>query len=65
MKYYECIDEDSWNTICRDDFLEVLVTPRLSKIAEYTDAAKNLRSIAEVFQPFMETPMIDKKQKKH
>lgn len=61
LKYYECIDENSWDSICRDDFLEVLVTPRLSKIAEYTDAAKNLRSIAEVFQPFMDTPMIDRK----
>lgn len=61
LKYYESIDESSWKSIYREDFLEVLVTPRLSKMAEITDAARNFRDLAEVFQPFMDKPMIDKK----
>ena len=31
LKYYENIDEEIWNDIYRDDFIEVLVTPRFSK----------------------------------
>lgn len=61
LKYYECIDENSWNSICREDFLEVLVTPRLSKMAEIIGVAKSFKDMADTFQPFMDKPMIDKK----
>lgn len=61
LKYYEVIDEDSYNSICREDFLEVLVTPRLSKMAEMIGAAKSLKNMADTFQPFMDTSMIDGK----
>ena len=61
LKYYECIDETIWGEICRDDFLEVLVTPRFSKIEEMTDAAKQLKKLADIFQPFVDKPMIDSK----
>ena len=59
LKYYECIDETIWGEICRDDFLEVLVTPRFSKIKEMTDAAKQLKKLADIFQPLVDEPMLD------
>lgn len=61
LKYYESIDENSWSSICREDFLEVLVTPRLSRMAEITNAARNFRNLADIFQPLVDKPMIDKK----
>ena len=59
LKYYECIDETIWGEICRDDFLEVLVTPRFSKSKEMTDAAKQLKKLADIFQPLVDEPMLD------
>jgi hypothetical protein len=64
LKYYECIDENIWNEICRDDFLEVLVTPRFSRIEEVTDAAKKLKSLVDIFQPIVDKPMLDSKTEK-
>ena len=37
LKYYEEIDENIWQDIYRDDFLELLVTPRFSKIKEISN----------------------------
>lgn len=63
LKHYECISEDIWNDIYRDDFLEVLVTPRFSKLTEIFEAAKTFKNMAEIFQTFVESPMIDRKAK--
>ena len=32
IKYYECLSEENFNDLHRDDFLEVLVTARFSKM---------------------------------
>ena len=61
LKYYECIDENTWNNICRDDFLEVLVTPRFSKVEKFSDVAKNLKNLVDIFQPLVDKPMLDSK----
>lgn len=61
LKYYESIEESNWNDISRDDFLEVLVTPRFSKMEELANAANNMKQIVEVFQPFMDKPVLDSK----
>lgn len=35
LKYYEFLSDDVYNELRRDDFIEVLVTPRFSKIKEF------------------------------
>lgn len=64
LKYYENINDEIWNNIYRDNFLEVLVTPRFSKTKEVSDMARNLNNLIEVFQPFVEQEVLDKKAKK-
>ena len=63
LKYYENITNESWNDIRRDDFLELLVTPRLSKMKEISNMAKNLSTMINAFQPYMNEEMIDSKTK--
>lgn len=63
LKYYENINDELWNDIYRDDFLEVLVTPRFSKTKEVSDMAKSLNNLVEIFQPFVREKMMDKKTK--
>ena len=64
LKYYEEIDENIWQDIYRDDFLELLVTPRFSKIKEISNMAKNLNNLITAFQPYMSDDMIDSKNKR-
>ncbi|MDR0944536.1 MAG: hypothetical protein LBM41_08425 [Ruminococcus sp.] len=59
--YYELLTSDIFSSLHRDDFLEVLVLPRFSKMKELVNTAKNLEELAEVFQSFSEKTMIDKK----
>ena len=61
LKYYESIEEPNWDDICRDDFLEVLVTPRFSKMEELSHTAKNIKNLVSTFQPFMDNKMLDSK----
>lgn len=63
LKYYEEIDENIWQDIYRDDFLELLVIPRFSKIKEISNMAKNLNNLITAFQPYMSDDMIDSKTK--
>lgn len=61
LKYYEFIDDTSYNDIHRNDFLEVLVTPRFSKVEEISALATNLKQMVENFQPLVEEPILDNK----
>ena len=48
-KYYEFLSESDYNSLHRDDFLEVLVTARFSKMKELTDSVKKIAELAAVF----------------
>jgi len=63
LKYYEEIDENTWQDICRNDFLELFVIPRFSRIRELSNTAKNLNNLIDVFQSYMSDDMIDSKAK--
>lgn len=63
LKYYENMDEHSWNNINRNDFLELLVTPRFSKMREMSIMAKNINNMINVFQQYTENEIIDSKTK--
>lgn len=62
LRYYENINEEIWNDIYRDDFIEVLVTPRFSKLEEVTKAANNFKQLIDVFEPFLGNT-VDEKSK--
>lgn len=60
IKYYECISEDTFNNLRRDDFLEVLVTARFSKMKELTDTVKKINELASLFQEMTDEQLLDK-----
>lgn len=60
IKYYECLSEQTFNDLCRDDFLEVLVTVRFSKMKELTNTVKKLNELATVFQEITDQQLLDK-----
>ena len=49
--------------MCRDDFLEVLVTARFSRMKELTSTVKKLSELASVFQEITDQPILDKKER--
>jgi hypothetical protein len=61
LQYYEFLTNESFSCLHRDDYLDVLVLPRFSKMKELVNTAKNLEELAAVFQGFSEKTMIDKK----
>lgn len=50
IKYFEFLSEETFNKLRRDDFLEVLVTARFSKMKELTDTVTKLNELVTVFQ---------------
>lgn len=63
LKYFESIDEDSYKELRRDDYLEVLVTARFSKMKEVADAVKKFAELASTIENITEQRIIDKKTK--
>lgn len=63
IKYYEFLSEETFNELRRDDFLEVLVTARFSKMKELTDAVKKLNELAMAFQGLTDQQLLDKQAK--
>lgn len=61
LKYYEFLSDTDYNDLYRDDFLEVLVTARFSKMKELTDNVKKIVELAAVFETITEQQILDKK----
>ncbi len=61
LKYYEFLTEEEYTGLFRDDFLEVLVTARFSKMKELTDSVKKLAELAAVFETITDQQLLDKK----
>lgn len=63
IKYYEFLSEEVFDELRRDDFMEVLVTARFSKLKELTDTVKKLSELATVFQGLTDQQLLDKQAK--
>lgn len=63
LKYYEYMEDAQWDEIRRNDFLEVLVTPRFSKLKEIANLGQNIGNLLDTFQSLTDEPVIDKKSK--
>lgn len=61
LKYYEFLSDSEYNNLYRDDFLEVLVTARFSKMKELTDSVKKIAELAAVFETITDQRILDKK----
>jgi len=59
LKYYELMNESEWDKITREDFIEVLVNIRFSKMKELVQTIGQLETLANAFQPFIEQTLID------
>lgn len=63
VKYYEFLTEEEFNSLHRDDFLEVLVTSRFSKMKELTDSVMKVADLVKVIQIITDEEILDKKAK--
>lgn len=61
LRYYECLNSDIFNELKRDDFLEVLVTARFSRMKELTDSVKKFSELAKVIESFSDQGLLDEK----
>lgn len=63
IKYYELLSDEIFTELQRDDFLEVLVTARFSKMKELTDSVQKLGELAMAIQGFTDEQLLDHKTK--
>lgn len=61
LKYYEFINDDIFNGLKRDDFLEVLVSVRFSKMKELTDSVNKIAELATAIESITDQKILDKK----
>ena len=61
LKYFEFLSDTDYDALYRDDFLEVLVTARFSKMKELTDSVKKIAELASVFETITDQQILDKK----
>ena len=61
LKYYEFLSDETYNSLRRDDFLEVLVTARFSKMKELSDSIQRIAELASVFETITDQQLLDKK----
>ena len=61
LKYFEFLSDTDYAALYRDDFLEVLVTARFSKMKELTDSVKKIAELAAVFETITDQQILDKK----
>lgn len=61
LKYFEFLTDTDYDGLYRDDFLEVLVTARFSKMKELTDSVMKIAELAAVFETITNQQILDKK----
>lgn len=61
LKYYEFLTDEDYTGLYRDNFLEVLVTARFSKMKEITDSVKKFAELAAVLETVTDQKLLDKK----
>ena len=57
------MDDTNGDEIKRNDFLEILATPRFSKLKEIANLGQNIGNLLDVFQNLTDEPIIDQKSK--
>jgi hypothetical protein len=63
LKYFEAMNDSEFDVLSRDDFLDVLVTPRFSKAKAMFDTAKKVNELATTLQSLSDQPLMSKKDK--
>lgn len=61
LKYYEFLSDTDYGNLYKDDFIEVLVTARFSKMKKLTDTVMKFAEMAETFENLTEQKILDKK----
>ena len=61
LKYFEFLTDTDYDGLYRDDFLEVLVTARFSKMKELTDSVKKFAELTAVFESVTDQQILDEK----
>lgn len=61
LKYFEFLTDQDYSGLYRDDFLEVLVTARFSKMKELTDSVKKFAELAVTLESITDQKFLDKK----
>lgn len=61
LKYYEFLTDTDYVGLCRDNFLEALVTARFSKMKELTDSVIKIAELAAVFETITDQQILDQK----
>lgn len=59
--YFESLNDRNYNALNRDDFLEVLVTARFSKMKETTNGVKKIAELATILEANTGQQILDKK----
>ena len=59
LKYYEFLSDNEFRDLGRDDFIEVLVTPRFSKMKEISDSVKRFGQLAQTIQGLTNQQVLD------
>lgn len=59
LNYYECFNNSIYDELRRDDFLEVLVTARFSRMKEVTDGVKKIAELAAAIETFTDQEILD------
>lgn len=63
LTYHEFLSDDDFKTLDREDFIEVLVTPRFSRMQEISKAVNKLEELTNLIQGVTDKPLIDKDTK--
>lgn len=61
LKYYEFLSNEVYAELNRDDFLEVLVTARFSKMRELAESVSKITELVTVFETITDQKFLDKK----
>ena len=61
LKYYEFLSDEIYADLTRDNFLEVLVTARFSKLKELTDSVKKIAELAAAYEAITNQQILDEK----
>ncbi len=63
LEYYELINEEIFDKLSRNKFIEVLVTPRFSKLKKLIDLASKIGEIADSMNMYTNQSNLDEKNK--
>lgn len=63
LPYYEFLTSETWDNIHRENFIEVLVSVRFSKMQELLKTAQDLSALADSMQSLTDEQLIDSKSK--